>query len=238
MNTRNQKILAIVPAFNECGNIGRTVSEIHRLSPGIDVLVINDGSSDDTPHEAMEAGAKVISLPFNLGIGAAVQTGFKYAKAHQYDIAVQIDGDGQHDPSFVEQLIDPICRREADMVVGSRFLEKNGYQSSFSRRIGINFFVHLINVLTGANITDPTSGFRAYGKKLINLFSEYYPYDFPEPEAIVVTQQAGGKIVELPVVMRAREAGSSSIRYFKTLYYMMKVTLAILLHMIRQRPQI
>lgn len=229
------KVLAIVPAFNECGNIGRTVSEIHRLSPHVDVLVINDGSVDDTAREAAQAGGMVVSLPFNLGIGAAVQTGFKYAKAHSYDIAVQIDGDGQHDASFVQKLIAPIVEGQADMVVGSRFIQKTGFQSSFSRRVGINFFVHLINALTGVKISDPTSGFRAYGKKLIALFSEYYPHDFPEPEAIVVTRQAGGRIVELPVVMRAREAGISSIKYLKTLYYMAKVTLAILVHMIRQR---
>jgi len=172
----------------------------------------------------------------NLGIGAAVQTGFQYAQRHQYDIAIQMDGDGQHDVSFVEKILEPIRRDEADMVVGSRFLEKTGgFQSSFSRRLGINFFVHLISALTGVKITDPTSGFRAYNKKMIALFAEYYPHDFPEPEAIVVSQQAGARIVEISVVMRAREAGSSSIRYFKTLYYMVKVTLAILLHMIRQR---
>ncbi len=129
----------------------------------------------------------------------------------------------------------PLDRNEADMVVGSRFLEKEGYQSSFSRRMGINFFVHLINILIGVKINDPTSGFRAYNQKMISLFAQYYPHDFPEPEAIVVAQQAGARIIELPVVMRPREAGSSSIRYFKTLYYMVKVTLAILLHMIRRK---
>ena len=232
------KILVIVPAFNECGNIGRTVEEIRRVALGVDILVINDGSVDDTVEEARQAGGMVISLPFNLGIGAAVQTGFQYAQKYQYDIAVQIDGDGQHDASFLEKIIVPICQDQADMVVGSRFLEKTGgFQSSFSRRVGINFFVYLINALTGVKVNDPTSGFRAYNKKLIALFAEYYPQDFPEPEAIVVAQQAGARIVELPVVMRAREAGSSSIRYFKTLYYMVKVTLAILLHMIRQRRQ-
>lgn len=236
MNTANKKILVIVPAFNECGNIGRTVEEIRKSAHGVDILVIDDGSRDATAQEAGLSGGMVVSLPFNLGIGAAVQTGFQYAQRYQYDIAVQIDGDGQHDASFLEKIIEPILRDEADMVVGSRFLEKSGgFQSSFSRRVGINFFVHLINALTGVKISDPTSGFRAYNKKMIALFSEYYPYDFPEPEAIVVTQQAGGRIVELPVIMRAREAGSSSIRYFKTLYYMVKVTLAILLHMIRQR---
>jgi hypothetical protein len=232
----DKKILAIVPAFNERGNIGRTVEDIRRSCKDVDILVIDDGSSDNTAGEARQAGGMVVSLPFNLGIGAAVQTGFQYAQKHGYDIAVQIDGDGQHDPAFLEKIICPICLEAADMVVASRFLEKTGgFQSSFSRRVGINYFVHLINVLTGVKINDPTSGFRAYNKKMIALFSEYYPHDFPEPEAIVVAQQAGARIVELPVVMRKREAGSSSIRYFKTLYYMVKVTLAILLHMIRER---
>lgn len=253
MSPAEKRVLVIVPAFNECGNIGRTVEEIRNvartgreLSPGekgdsplhlhVDILVIDDGSRDATAQEARQAGGMVVSLPFNLGIGAAVQTGFQYAQRHGYDIAVQIDGDGQHDASFLEKLVEPICRGEADMVVGSRFLEKTGgFRSSFSRRMGIVFFVHLINGLTGVKINDPTSGFRAYNKKMIALFAEYYPHDFPEPEAIVVGQQDGARIVELPVVMRPREAGSSSIRYFKTLYYMVKVTLAILLHMIRQR---
>ena len=236
MNTSSKKILAIVPAYNECGNIGRTVEEIRKIATGVDVLVIDDGSLDATAQEASLAGGMVVSLPFNLGIGAAVQTGFQYAQRHHYQIALQIDGDGQHDAAFIEKILEPLCRQEADMVVGSRFLEKTGgFKSSFSRRMGINFFVHLINALTGVKISDPTSGFRAYNKKMIALFSEYYPQDFPEPEAIVVAQQAGGRIIEVPVVMRKREVGSSSIRYFKTLYYMVKVTLAILLHMIRHK---
>ena len=236
MNILSNKILAIVPAFNECGNIGRTVREIRKIATGVDVLVIDDGSLDATAQEASLAGGMVVSLPFNLGIGAAVQTGFQYAQRYQYEIALQIDGDGQHDATFIEKILEPLYRQEADMVVGSRFLEKTGgFKSSFSRRVGINFFVHLINVLTGVKISDPTSGFRAYNKKMIALFSEYYPQDFPEPEAVVVAQQAGGRIIEVPVVMRKREAGSSSIRYFKTLYYMVKVTLAILLHMIRHK---
>jgi len=236
MNTSVMKVLIIVPAFNECGNIGRTVEEIRKWQKGTDILIIDDGSADNTAQEARQAGGMVISLPFNLGIGAAVQTGFQFAQRHQYDIAAQVDGDGQHDASFLDKIIEPIRRDEADMVVGSRFLEKTGgFQSSFSRRMGIHFFVHLINALTGVKVSDPTSGFRAYNKKMIALFSDYYPHDFPEPEAIVVAQQAGARIAEISVVMRAREAGNSSIRYFKTLYYMAKVTLAILLHMIRIR---
>ncbi len=234
----NAKILAIVPAFNECGNIKRTVEEIRKVSPDVDILVIDDGSQDATSQEAFCAGGMVVSLPFNLGIGAAVQTGFKYALEHQYDMALQIDGDGQHDPACIGKLLGPLLRLEADMVIGSRFLEKTGgFRSSFSRRVGINFFVHLINFLTGVKINDPTSGFRAYNKKMIVLFSEYYPLDFPEPEAIVVAQQAGARMVEIPVMMRPREAGSSSIRYLKSLYYMSKVTLAILLLMIRQKKE-
>ena len=236
MSSTDKKILVIVPAFNECGNIGRTVKEIRQMTKDVDILVINDGSLDSTAVEAYEAGGMVVSLPFNLGIGAAVQTGFKYAQEHQYDIAVQIDGDGQHDASFLEKIVSPIRRDEAVMVVASRFLEKTGgFRSSFSRRVGINFFVHLINGLIGVKVSDPTSGFRAYNNRMIALFSEYYPHDFPEPEAIVVAQQAGARIVEISVVMRAREAGNSSIRYFKTIYYMIKVTMAILLHMIRQK---
>jgi glycosyltransferase involved in cell wall biosynthesis len=231
----DQKILAIVPAFNECGNIGRTVAEIRRLH-SLEVLVIDDGSRDATAQEAAGHGGMVVSLPFNLGIGAAVQTGFKYAQTHGYDIAVQIDGDGQHDASFVDKLIGPILHDEADMTVGSRFLEGSGrWRSSKARRVGIGFFVHLINLLTGTRISDPTSGFRAYNKKMITLFADYYPYDFPEPEAIVLARQARARIVEVPVAMRERQAGSSSIRYFKTLYYMVKVTLAIVLQMIRHK---
>jgi glycosyltransferase involved in cell wall biosynthesis len=236
MNTSSKKILVIVPAFNECGNIGRTVKEIRSAGTGVDILVIDDGSLDETSQEARDAGGMVVSLPFNLGIGAAVQTGFQYARRYDYDVAVQIDGDGQHDSGYLGKIIAPILHDEADMVVGSRFLENiGGFRSSFSRRIGINFFVHLINMLTGVKVNDPTSGFRAYNKRMIALFSDYYPHDFPEPEAVVVAQQARARITEIAVVMRARSAGSSSIRYFKTLYYMAKVTLAILLHMIRQK---
>ena len=236
MNLQSLKILVIVPALNEGGNISRTVKEILNSTLPVDVLVIDDGSKDNTAEQARLAGGRVVSLPFNLGIGGAVKTGFKYARMHGYDIAVQIDGDGQHDAAYLKDVLAPIIANQADMVIGSRFAVANaGFQSSFSRRLGIRFFVYLINVLTGIRISDPTSGFRAYNQKLIALFAEYYPLDFPEPEAIVVAQQAQARIMEVPVVMRAREAGNSSIRYLKSLYYMVKVTLAILLHMIRQR---
>jgi glycosyltransferase involved in cell wall biosynthesis len=227
------KILVIVPAYNEAGNIGRTIKEIKCCGLDCDVVVIDDGSTDLTAREAALQGAQVVCLPFNLGIGGAVQTGFEYAHDGGYDVAVQIDGDGQHDASYLPSLLAPVLSGQADMVIGSRFLEaSDGFKSSFSRRIGIRFFVRLINCLTGAVITDPTSGFRAHNKKLIAVFARYYPNDFPEPEAIVIARRVRAVIAEVPVVMRARQAGDSSIRYFKSLYYMLKVTVAILLHVI------
>ncbi len=232
---KQPRLLAIVPAFNESGNIARTVKDILMHAPGVDVMVVDDGSSDNTVQQAREHGAMVAQLPFNLGIGGAVQTGLRYAFEMQYDYAFQIDGDGQHDARFINNIVRPLLDDAADMCIGSRFLELNeGFQSSFSRRIGINFFVHLINLLTGVIIKDPTSGFRAFNKKAIALFAEDYPTDFPEPEAIVIAHRSGLRLKEIAVVMRAREAGSSSIRQFKSLYYMFKVTLAILLLMLRR----
>jgi glycosyltransferase involved in cell wall biosynthesis len=229
-------VLIIIPAFNEAANIERTVREVLAQTVPVTVLVINDGSVDRTAEIAAQAGAKVLDLPFNLGIGGAVQTGYRYAHENGYDIAVQVDGDGQHDPAYLPQLIDPILRGRADMCVGSRFLENSaGFRSSFSRRVGIRFFHVLIRLLTGLTITDPTSGLRACGRKLIELYAQYYPQDFPEPEAIVVARRMGAKIIELPVVMRARKGGKSSIGKRKSIYYMIKVTLAILLHMIKDR---
>jgi glycosyltransferase involved in cell wall biosynthesis len=231
------RILIIVPAYNEEANIRRTLKEIFALSIPLSVVVVDDGSRDLTAKEAREAGANVISLPFNLGIGGAVQTGFQLAFERGFDIAVQIDGDGQHDPEYLRAILDPVLKGEADMTIGSRFMPstEKGDQSSFARRVGINFFVSLIGMLTGKHIYDPTSGFRAYNKRMIKLFARHYPSDFPEPEAIVVAQRFKARIVELPVVMRKRQGGASSIKYFKSLYYMMKVTVAIILDMLKTR---
>jgi len=236
MNVTSAKVLIIVPAFNESGNIARSIKDIQKYNHPFDILVIDDGSKDKTVQEALEAGARVVSLPFNLGIGGAVQTGFQYALEHGYDIAVQMDGDGQHDASFLVKLITPILEGQADMVIGSRFIEDNGgFKSSFSRRLGIRFFVRLIDALTGLNISDPTSGFRAHNQKIITAFADNYPQDFPEPEAIVVAKRLGGRISEVAVLMRKREGGQSSIGQLKSIYYMFKVTFAICLHMIRSR---
>lgn len=232
----SRKILIIVPAYNEAGNVSRTVQEAAKSSIPVDVLVVDDGSADTTAQEAGQTSASVASLPFNLGIGGAVQTGFRYALQEGYSCVVQVDGDGQHDTAYLKDILAPIFEAKADMTIGSRFIGPFiGYRSSFVRRIGINFFAHLISFLTGYSVTDPTSGFRAYNKRAIKVFAESYPYDFPEPEAIVVAQRAGLRVQEVPVQMRKRLAGVSSIRYMKTLYYMVKVTVAILLNMLKRK---
>lgn len=230
-----QKILIIIPAYQEEANIAATIREVRKKYHRADVLVVDDGSLDQTRREAEKEKALVVSLPFNLGIGAAVQTGFQYAKNYEYDVAVQVDGDLQHDPAFLDVLVQPVLDGHFDMTIGSRFIPPYlGYQSSFIRRIGIHFFAHLISFLTQYKVTDPTSGFRAFNKKMIGIFADNYPQDFPEPEAIVVAGAYNARVQEIPVIMRKRTGGSSSIRYLKTFYYMLKVTLAILLDKIKR----
>ncbi|MDP2654063.1 MAG: glycosyltransferase family 2 protein [Candidatus Omnitrophota bacterium] len=230
----NDRILAIVPAYNESGNIGRTVRELQAVPLPLDILVVDDGSRDATLREAREAGVLTVALPFNLGIGGAVQTGFQFAARKKYRAAVQVDGDGQHDARFLPDLLRPIESGEADMVIGSRFLPPYvGYRSSFIRRIGIQFFAWLIGALTGYRVTDPTSGFRAFNRRMIKTFAGRYPQDYPEPESIVLASRMSAQVKEVPVQMRERLSGHSSIRYLATLYYMFKVTLAILLDMVK-----
>jgi len=228
------KILVIVPAYNEERNIANTINEIFSEAVGVSVVVVNDGSRDATSVRARGFPVHVIDLPFNLGIGGAVQTGFRFALEHEYDIAVQVDGDTQHDISYLSALIDPILHDEVDMTIGSRFLPPYlGYRSSFIRRIGIHFFARLISSITAYKVTDPTSGFRAYNRKMIALFARYYPHDFPEPEAIAVAGRFKARVREVPVKMRKRPSGNSSIRYMRTLYYMIKVTFAVLLDKVK-----
>jgi glycosyltransferase involved in cell wall biosynthesis len=232
------KQIVIIPAFNESGAIVQTIKAVKR-STTADILVINDGSLDDTALKAQQEGVLVISLAVNLGIGGAVQTGLQYAQAKGYDVAIQVDGDGQHDPTFIPTMINEMVNAGAGLVVGSRFKELNkGFQSTFTRRLGIKFFVGLINALTGMSVTDPTSGFRCYDRRSMEIFSYYYPTDFPEPEALVIAYRHGLRIVEVPVVMKERLAGLSSIGKIKSGYYMLKVSLAVLLAMIRRKQNI
>lgn len=228
------RILAIVPAFNEEENILSTINKI-KEAIDIDILIINDGSADNTSMIARLAKVNVLDLPCNLGIGGAVQTGYKYASRNNYDIAIQIDGDGQHNPQFIPSLLGPIIDNGYDMVIGSRFINKEGFQSTLMRRIGIKYFYHLIKLITGLKITDPTSGFRCCNNKAIKYFANNYPTDYPEPESIVIANRIGMKVMEIPVIMDKREGGISSIRSFRSIYYMIKVTLAIIIDKLRGR---
>ena len=222
------RVLIIIPAYNESGNIERVVDHIVKYYPEYDYIVINDGSKDNTRDICRDRGYQYLNLSINLGIGGAVQTGYKYAKDKDYDVAVQIDGDGQHDIAYLERMIKILQKKEADIVIGSRFIEKEGFQSSAARRIGIKILSGLIFLCTGYRIKDVTSGFRAVNKKFIEIYSKNYPNDYPEPEAIVSAVMHRGVIKEYPVIMRERERGKSSINFLKSVYYMIKVTLAII----------
>lgn len=229
------KCIAIVPAYNEQGAIGGVIDEIFAFDPDYDVIVIDDASSDRTSERAREHGAFVVRLPFNLGIGGAVQTGFQYAAEHGYELAVRIDGDGQHDPAELAPLVAVVTAGEADICVGSRFAGSDGYRSSRSRRVGIRILARMVSLLTGQRVTDTTSGFQVLNGTAIKLFAADYPHDYPEVEAAVMLHKHRLRLTELPVRMRERQAGQSSIRGVHTFYYMAKVMLAILIGALRRR---
>lgn len=228
------KKLIIIPAYNEAENIEKTIDAITKKAKDFDYIIINDCSSDETLKICEEKGYNVVSLPINLGIGGAVQTGYKYALQNGYDVAVQVDGDGQHDPAFLHMMVDYMVEKKCDMVIGSRFINKEGFQSSGTRRLGIKYFTILIKLLTGAKITDPTSGLRMINRKVIKAFAVDYPKDYPEPESVVSILRQKKNVQEIPVIMKAREGGVSSISPKKSVYYMIKVTLAILIECIRK----
>ena len=229
------RILAIVPALNEVDNIGPVVRNLITTSPWLDVLVIDDGSTDQTAEVARANGAKVISLPVNLGIGGAVQTGFLYALRNDYDVALQVDGDGQHRGEEIKKLVDPVLLGEADVTIGSRFLEKTSYKSAWPRRLGIYLLSKTLQSVVRKNFTDPTSGFRAYNQKALRIVSAHYSTDYPEPDAIVTLLKNRLRVIEISVEMDARLSGSSSITPFKSGYYMFKVSLAIILNSMMSR---
>ena len=227
---------AIVPAYNEAGSIGVVVAEIRAADPELEVVVVDDGSTDATAELAGSAGATVLRLPYNLGIGAAVQTGLQYASENEFDLAVQIDGDGQHDARELEQLFAPVISGEADIAVGTRFAGDRFYRPSVARRIGIALFAGLVSVIVRQRVTDTTSGFRAMNRCGIRLFAADYPHDYPEVEATVLVFRHRLRMVEVPVTMRQRETGRSSITVFRSLYYMGKVSLALFVGLLRPRP--
>lgn len=218
--------LVIIPAFNEAGCIVNTVNDIIENAPEFDYVIINDCSRDDTYNLCLEHGFNVVSLPINSGIGAAVQTGYLYAKRYGYKYAIQVDGDGQHDAAFLGVMAKYMEEHGTGMVIGSRYIEKQGFQSSGLRRFGIKYFTVLIKILTGKKITDPTSGMRMVGRDIIEYFAEEYPKDYPEPETAVTICKKGWTVEEIPVVMKERQAGKSSISPKRSIYYMIKVSLA------------
>ena len=224
----------MVPAYNEERSVVEQCREVAAASGDFDIVVINDGSTDDTLKMCRDNGIRVLDHAINLGIGGALQTGYRYAYINGYDAAVQVDGDGQHDPSYLEDMYSTLVSEGADMVIGSRFINKEGYQSTSLRRIGIKYFTKLIRFLTGHEITDPTSGFRIVGKELIREFAADYPQDYPEPESLVRILGQGRKVVEVPVRMRERSGGKSSIGLKDSVYYMIKVTIAIVLERMRK----
>lgn len=228
--------MIVVPAYNEQNNILKVVKDIRESIADCDILVVNDCSMDGTSVTArMAQGVKVVDLPYNLGIGGAVQTGFKYAYAKGYAYMVQIDGDGQHIPREVNKLLDAMLRTGSDMVIGSRFLDVQSFRTTWARRLGIKLFYVLFRVLLRTKVTDGTSGFRIYNRKSIELLCKHYSDDYPEPDAVVLLRKNGLRIGEIGVEMRQREHGVSSITPLKSAYYMAKVTLSILFSCIRTR---
>lgn len=225
--------LVIIPAYNEEASIAHVIRSIRQHAPDADIVVVNDGSRDRTAEVAEQAGATVLNLPFNVGIGGGMQTGYLYAHKKGYQYAVQIDADGQHDPADLPRLLRHAKNGDGDMILGSRYVERTAYKSSFMRRIGMIFFSGLVTVFAGQAVKDTTSGYRVVNKRLIDLFSSYYPVDYPEVEAIVYLKRQGYTLLEVPTEMRERQAGTSSITPLKSAYYMIKVALALFMNVLR-----
>lgn len=227
------KKLAIIPAHNERESIIFTVEDIKKNAPDFDYVIVNDCSTDNTMDICRYQGYNVLNLPINLGIGGAVQTGYLYAYRNGYDIAVQFDGDGQHKAEYLNDMAKCLIDNKLDMVIGSRFIENAGFQSTWLRRLGIRYFTILIKLLSGKTITDPTSGMRMCNRKTIEMFANEYPRDYPEPESTMRLIRHKRKIAEVPVEMRDRQGGVSFISPWISIYYMIKVTLAILIERVR-----
>lgn len=229
------KVLVIIPAYNEADSIASVIEAIGAHTPDYHILVIDDGSTDNTAAIAGGfANTEVVSMPYNVGIGAAMQTGYQYALQNDYDVAVQCDADGQHPPGEIPHLIERIEDGTADLIVGSRYVAHTGYEPSFSRRVGKSLLSRLVDFMIGGGITDTTSGFRACNRRVIRLFARRYPDDYPEAEALIIVHRAGLKAAEIPVVMRPRQGGRTSIRPQHAVYYMVKVALAIFVNMFRK----
>jgi hypothetical protein len=227
------RVLVILPAFNEEASVANVLQEVRAVLPEADRIVVNDCSLDRTSDVARRAGAMVLDLPVNLGIGGAMQTGYRFAAEKGYDFALQVDADGQHDPKEIPLLLNPVLEGKADIVIGSRYLSETGYRSPVMRRIGSWVFSLAVSAIVGKRITDTTSGFRAANQRVIRFYAERYPQDYPEVEAVVMLHRAGLKFMEVPVQMQPRVGGDSSISSLKAVYYMIKVPLAIFIGLFR-----
>jgi glycosyltransferase involved in cell wall biosynthesis len=228
------KILIIIPAYNEEESLPDVLQDLQSYVPDADILVVDDGSRDRTAALARQAGVKVACLPYNLGIGGAMQTGFQYAQNNDYEIAIQFDGDGQHMASEIGELLDPLRKGRADIVVGSRFLKRGDYRPSFFRKLGIWVFSTVLSAILGIQVTDTTSGFRVANRRVIDFFARTYPEDYPEVESLVLLHRAGMTIAEVPVRMRDRTGGQSSITPIRSAYYMIKVLLAVFIDLMKK----
>ncbi len=228
------KILIIIPCYNEEASLPRLIADLNAIKKdNWDIVVVNDCSKDNTAEVAKGLGVRVLDLPINLGIGGAMQTGYRYAELQNYDIAIQVDGDGQHLPSELPALISHHQQTGANVVIGSRFKKKTAYKSSISRRSGIFYFQVLSKVLLGQAVHDCTSGFRLFDRSALKLAASTYPDEYPEPDSLILFSKQGLTIAEIPVLMQARQGGQSSIGSFSGIYYMIKVTLAMLFSYIR-----
>jgi glycosyltransferase involved in cell wall biosynthesis len=227
------RTLVIIPAYNEADSLAYVIENVQANANWVDIAVVNDGSRDTTPDIARQKGVVLLNMPYNVGIGGAVQTGYKYAAKMGYDVAVQVDGDGQHPANQIEHLVTSLIDTGANMVIGSRFVENNTYTASISRSVGIQILSRIISLLARQHVTDTTSGFRAVDRRAIRYLAVMYPRDYPEPETIILLQREGFRIVEVPIVMKERMGGVSSITFLKGLYYIVKVLLAIMIDMFK-----
>ena len=233
------QVLVVVPAFNEEERLVPVLQAIQKQKSGTDILVVDDGSIDETSARALSVGTFVARHPFNLGYGAACQTGYKFALEHGYDFVVQLDADGQHDPESLDAVLEPVLEGNTDLRVGSRFLKKGGYQPPLKKRIGIWIFAQIASLITGRRITDPTSGYWAMNLKAIRFCAlDSFPHDFPDTDLLITLHQAGLKVQESPVLMHDRKSGKSLHRGLRPLYYLFKMSLSILLAFLRERPRI
>ncbi|WP_026834472.1 glycosyltransferase family 2 protein [Eubacterium xylanophilum] len=229
------KKLVVIPAYNESASIVSTVADIQKNAPDFDYIVINDCSTDNTLEVCKANDIKCLKLPINLGIGGAVQTGYLYGVRNGYDVAVQFDGDGQHSAKYLDSMVKAMEENGVDMVIGSRFITNEGFQSSAMRRMGIKILSTVIKCLTRKTITDPTSGMRLINRDVMEMYAEDYPKDYPEPESLVQIISTGKSVMEIPVIMNERTEGVSSISPINSVYYMIKVTLAIIFTKFKKR---